>query len=212
MNSLIGILVDGSSSMQGYEKSTLAGLNKFIEYQQLRQDDCSLYLASFATHKGYYAVHRQFVSMFDARFMERDEYQPSGGTPLYASSHKLIDDMDAHISTLPENERPPLVTVIIQSDGGDTQGGNGPQSLERLHRKMIEHQAKNWQFVYLGLRYMHVNRQNNLPKEPELSQPMGLPWDAAIWYNAKTTDVTFEALAKNVLESSVTGRIKPVIL
>ncbi len=136
MNALIGICLDESDSMSN--EVTVKAFNAFLRLQQYRMDDCSLFLVKFGS---YYEPTVEFQSIFTVpemslpgsgsiqsskrrsfgRYYATDlHYCSSGGTMLFDSIAYTITEMEAHINGLPDDQKPQRVTLVVQTDGGNT--------------------------------------------------------------------------------------------
>lgn len=145
-------VVDRSGSMASIYKDMIGGFNSFIKVQRdAKIGDAKVFFYQFDTE--YEAVH-EGVSLEDVPDLTDKTYIPRGGTALYCSLGKTINDMGARLANMPENERPEKVFVITITDGEDNEklDGNHEVYTSDKVKEMIKHQTENykWDFAYIG--------------------------------------------------------------
>lgn len=205
MNSLIAFDLDQSSSMSG--DLTKNAFNKFLTMMQYRIDDCELYLAVF---DDVYTPLVEFQSVFEVPMMsiwdsnEKGDgfatslhYQPRGSTLLNDSVTIMVENVTKHINSLPANERPTNVTLVIQTDGGNNRGHVTPLTVRKVLADLMVN--KGWNVLFLadcsGWSNEAVTQAN----------AFGIPSENIIQY--KDVEEGFGEAATKILESVVTGKI-----
>lgn len=208
MNSLIAFDLDQSSSMDGV--LTKNAFNKFLTMMQYRIDDCELYLAVF---DDYYTPLVEFQSVFEVPMMSVYEgagigedgdgyatslhYQPRGSTLLNDSVTIMVENVNKHINSLPVDERPTNVTLVIQTDGGNNRGHVQPHTVRKVLEDLMVN--KGWNVLFLadcsGWSNEAVTQAN----------AFGIPSNNIIQY--KNVEDGFGDAANKILESVVTGKI-----
>lgn len=139
------ILLDRSSSMDSVRQATLDGLNAYLEEQRVNTD-LHLSLLQFDEAKQKLLITETFVDRLapNAPVLTMDDYQPRGGTPLYAAILHGIVEL--------ENQSGPddKLLVVIQTDGHNTLF-DSEINLESTKKLIASKEAQgNWTFVFLG--------------------------------------------------------------
>jgi hypothetical protein len=206
MDSLIIFLLDKSGSMapSAYPDvgpATVAGYNKFLQIQQRRMDDCAYLFAQFESTVTYLS---EFESIFKAPMLNfgyprfdadpKSSYWPTGGTALWYTIAHTIGKAEAHIKSLPANERPLNVTFIVMTDGDDNSATDAAIAKIQAH--------PDWRFIYLGR-----TGPSALSKERHATQrqTMGVPAEWMLTYHQNTAEETFELMAATILDELVSG-------
>lgn len=145
------MLVDRSGSMSSVREDANGAIATFIEEQKNVDGECHLRLVDWdadthATSDPWYDTK------YDGPIKDFTSYDlvPRGMTALYDSVGRGVTELGAHLASLPEEERPSNVIVIIQTDGGEN--ASKEWDLSKL-KSLIEQQTNdyNWSFVYLGM-------------------------------------------------------------
>lgn len=206
MNSLIAFDLDQSSSMNG--ELTKDAFNKFLTMMQYRIDDCELYLAAF---DDYYTPLVEFQSIFEVPMMSIYEgggvnddgfatslhYQPRGSTLLNDSVTITVENVLKHLKTLPANEQPTNVTLVIQTDGGNNRGHVQASTVNKVLEDCMVN--KGWNVLFLADCSGWSNEALTQARD------FGVPDANIIKY--KDTKEGFGEAATKILESVVTGKI-----
>jgi hypothetical protein len=74
---------------------------------------------------------------------------PRGYTALLDAIGRSVNETGESLASMPESERPGLVTVMIVTDGGEN---SSKEFTNQKVREMIEHQTNvySWKFSFLG--------------------------------------------------------------
>jgi hypothetical protein len=153
-------VVDRSGSMSSICKDMIGGFNSFIKKQKKINGDCKVFFYQFDTD--YDTVYENLDLQLVADLTDKT-YVPRGGTALYPSLGKTIEDIGKRLSAMSENERPERVLFVTITDGehnSSLENVNG----KRIDRKtfhqftadqvksMVEHQTQvyKWDFAYIG--------------------------------------------------------------
>lgn len=127
------------------QQATINGFNKFLQLQQLRLDNCYVYMAQFAG--GYRETHH-FVPIGKVAPLSPRTYSANwSGTKVYDAGMRAILDAEKFIASLPEDERPRNVTFMLQTDGQDVGSLTRPEAFKQ---KMEQKKREGWQFVFLA--------------------------------------------------------------
>ena len=136
---LVNVLLDESGSMQSCLDSTIEGFNSYVGSLLDAKDDME---------------YRLTVTKFDSRgnrvlweaaplkgiALNRDNYKPTGGTPLYDALGESISRVNA--------AKDESVFFVIITDGGENESKRYTRDSVR---QMIEGKTESgWSFVYLG--------------------------------------------------------------
>lgn len=140
------VVLDKSGSMGDVREATISAFNEFLEDQKKVPGEVLLTLVLFDT---VVVTHHLNQPLEVASKLTHDNYRPSGMTALYDAVGATIDRVGAHLSQMPEGERPERVLVVIQTDGMENMSRE--YSARRV-ADMIEHQRSRyaWDFMFLG--------------------------------------------------------------
>jgi hypothetical protein len=207
MNALIGFCLDESGSMKA--DITRDAFNTFLRMQQYRIDDCHLYLVKFSYN---YSPTVDFESIFKVPEMSTPgsgsfedggdgyatslHYAPAGGTLLYDSMAYTIKAMEDKIQSLPEAERPRQVTLVVQTDGGNSQSKTSPDQLARANEKL---RAKGWDLIFLA------DGNDGQGTSSTAARRCGYKPNEILVYTDPIK--AFEEASDRILESVVTGKL-----
>jgi hypothetical protein len=170
--SLIAMLLDRSGSMESIKSDTEGGFNAFIEEQRKEPGEAKVTLAQFDTQYEVVYANRPIADVPPLQL------QPRGMTALYDGVGRLITDVGAELATLPEDERPGTVIVVVMTDGHEN------SSVEWTHEAVaaaIKRQESeySWYFVFLGANMDAV----------AVGQRMGFDADRSMTYDASEVGV-----------------------
>jgi uncharacterized protein YegL len=142
----ISIVLDRSGSMNAVKTDTIGGFNEFLAAQQGAAGDAILTLAQF---NHYYEIVYDAVPIMDVQPLTKKNYVPDGTTALLDAIGQTITSTGSRLATLPEEQRPGRVIVVIMTDG--LENSSRKYSLEEI-KGMITHQTEvySWDFVFIG--------------------------------------------------------------
>jgi hypothetical protein len=146
-------VIDRSGSMQSICSDMIGGFNTFIKSQQdAKLGQCRVFAYKFDTQ---YETMFEDVDLYQVPLLDKNNYIPRGGTALYDSLGKTINDMGARLSAMPEEERPEKVLVVTITDGEDNDHLHNRDAVRMdsiMVKGMVEHQTKvySWDFAYIG--------------------------------------------------------------
>lgn len=200
MKSIIALLIDESQSMRHFEvnaKATQEGANTFLEMQQIRADDCVYHQGFFATNLH---IHQRFVPLSKAEPIAY--YWPCGSnTFLYSCTTEFIEGIEHKIASLPAEERPTSVTVVVQTDGGeaweepDGKGGTQERASFRIVKEKIAAKTKEgWRFIFLACGAAAAEAGERMGFDPK--------W-TVVYTAGKAAATTFEKASMAILEELV---------
>lgn len=139
----IGLIVDRSGSMDLIKTDMEGALNHFLTEQKKVPGECEASLYTFDTHHETPWEHRPLQGVPFVRI------EPRGGTALLDAIGLTVNRMGQHFSSLPEDQRPEKILVIIVTDG--MENSSKEFSRDKI-AEMIKHQEDHygWAFTYLG--------------------------------------------------------------
>ena len=144
----ITVILDRTGSMESIRDDTIGGFNTFLEQQKAEPGMATLTLVQFDTQDPYEVIHR-FKRIQEVPALTRETFVPRASTPLLDALGRGINDLEAGIGQLKEEERPARVVVVIVTDGQEN-------SSKEYRRDQIEKMVKEkrekhaWQFVFLS--------------------------------------------------------------
>lgn len=155
-------LLDRSGSMHSIKSDVEGGFAAFIDEQRAAAGECTVTLAQFDT--AYEVVYTN-IPLNDIPALN---LQPRSSTALLDAMGKLITEVSADISALPEDERPGTVIVAIMTDGKENASRDWTRpaikALVELHTNQHD-----WQFLYMGADQDAVEVGTRLGVKPEQS-------------------------------------------
>lgn len=128
----VAILLDESGSMIGTD--TVKSINSYLKELSSEAKKYRITITKFGGTT--YKTIRNNVSPKKA-LLDNDEYQPSGGTPLYDAIGNTINKIK-HKKTL----------FVVLTDGQEN--ASREYSHETIQKLIKEKEQKQWNFVYLG--------------------------------------------------------------
>ncbi len=142
----IAAIIDASGSMVGLTNDTIGNFNKFLEEQKAVPGDAAFSLCIFNSHS--VMVH-DFADLKDVPPLNTSTYRTTGMTALNDAIGSTINSLGNKLSSLPEEERPSKVVVMIITDGEE----NSSHSFTTNQiKEMVQHQTDkySWQFLFLA--------------------------------------------------------------
>lgn len=144
----ITMILDRSGSMEEIRDDTIGGLNAFIEGQKAVPGEATLTLVQFDS-KDPYEVVWHFRQIEQVPALTRETYVPRGNTPLLDALGRGINDIEASIARLGEQDRPENVIVAVVTDGQENSSREFDKGrIEKMIRQRTE--AAGWEFVFLS--------------------------------------------------------------
>lgn len=145
-------VIDRSGSMESIRNDMIGGFNSFIKSQQEANiGECRVFAYKFDT------AYEPMFEDLDLNFvpvLTRESYVPRGGTALYDSLGRVIDNIGQRLSNMSESERPAKVLVVTITDGAHNSNllDNGPQFTAEEVKEKVKHQTEvySWDFAYIG--------------------------------------------------------------
>lgn len=143
----ITVILDCSGSMESIREDTIGGFNAFVRQQKAGPGEASLTLVQFDSQDPYEVVwHFRPVEKVPA--LTRETYVPRGGTPLLDALGRGINDIEASIRRLNDDEQPEQVIVAVITDGQENSSKEiNKNQIEQMIRKRTE---AGWEFVFLS--------------------------------------------------------------
>ena len=108
-------VVDESSSMTFKAEEIIGSFNKFLDDQCNEKEgktECSLY-----TFNSYVRRIFEHKDVHEVKKLDNATYVPFGLTCLNDALCQAIDETGDYLASLPEEERPSQVMVIVMTDG-----------------------------------------------------------------------------------------------
>lgn len=190
----ITIILDRSGSMDSVKSDTIGGFNSFLSEQQKVEGEASLSLVQFDDQYEVVYLDRALNSadkLTDATF------QPRGSTALFDAVGRTINAVGQRLSSLPENERPDKVVLVVMTDGFE----NASREFNAAKiSELINHQRNvyKWEFMFIG-----ANQDAILS-----ARELGIPAGVALTYaaNQEGTQIAFSMAASKIKNYRVSGK------
>ena len=144
----ITVILDRSGSMESICDDTIGGLNAFVEQQKAGFGEATLTLVQFDSQDPYEVIHH-FMPIGDVPALTRQTYVPRGSTPLLDALGRGINDIEASIGKLNDDERPEKVIIAVITDG---QENSSREFSKEQVEKMIKSKSSEagWEFMFLS--------------------------------------------------------------
>ena len=144
----ITVILDRSGSMESIRDDTIGGFNTFLEQQKAEPGTATLTLVQFDTQDPYEVIHK-FKPIKEVAPLTRETFVPRASTPLLDALGRGINDLEASIGQLKEEDRPAKVVVVIVTDGQENSSREfRKDQIEKMVKEKREKHA--WQFVFLS--------------------------------------------------------------
>lgn len=162
-------ILDRSGSMAPVKPDVIGGFNQFLAEQQAAPGKCSVTLVQFDDQ---YEESFSFREVKKARPLADTDYVPRGFTALYDAVGKAVTSEGERLASLPEDERPARVIVVIHTDG---QENSSKEFTAAQARSMITHQQEkySWVVTFLGADLSVAKQAQNLGVAAGLSGAYG---------------------------------------
>ncbi|WP_032375242.1 VWA domain-containing protein [Rhodococcoides fascians] len=178
--SLVAALLDRSGSMHSIADDTRGGFDSFITKEREADGRTVVTLAQF---------DNRYELVYDNAPIEDVAplvLEPRGGTALYDAIGRFITEVGVGLATMPEDERPGSVTVLVMTDGHENSSQEWTNSAVR---ELIQRQESeySWDFVFLGSNIDAV----------EVGADLGFHRDKSMTYVSTSVGVTaaFDSVA-----------------
>ncbi|MCP9275192.1 vWA domain-containing protein [Mycolicibacterium arenosum] len=183
---LIAALLDRSGSMESIKSDSEGGFNALIADQRTEPGEARVTLAQFDTEYEVVYANRPIADVGPLVL------QPRGMTALLDSVGRLITDVGAELSALPEEERPGKVIVVVVTDG--MENSSTEWTVDAV-KKVIKRQQDEyaWEFIFLGANMDAV----------EVGRRMGFAADRSMTFAPSPEGVAGSYRANSRLISSV---------
>lgn len=143
---VIGVVLDKSSSMNSVRDATISGFNEFLMTQKEAEGRCDLTLVQFSdTHE----TTHDMVNVHDVPELTEDTYRPSGMTALLDAIGTTIDSIGTKLAEMPEEERPAKVVIAVLTDGQENQSREYTRD-QIFNSITVQQDTFSWEFVFLG--------------------------------------------------------------
>jgi Mg-chelatase subunit ChlD len=137
------LIVDRSGSMNNIAADAQGGIRHFAVEQSRLPGRATVSLYQFDTE------HEKVFGFADLSKVKKYELRPRGGTALLDACGFAITQEGEQLASLPEDERPAKVIVLITTDGGE----NASKEYSKAQvKELTTKQADDygWQFTYIG--------------------------------------------------------------
>jgi hypothetical protein len=142
----IAYVLDRSGSMQTLVSDAIGGFNAFLNNQQKLEGSANFTLVLF-DHE-YLVLHKS-VDIRNVPALNETTYVPRGQTAMLDAVGRTVDDLGAHLASVPEHKRPAKVIIAIFTDG--LENASRVYTTERLAASIQHQQEKyNWEFLFLA--------------------------------------------------------------
>lgn len=143
----ITIILDRSGSMGDIREDVIGGFNAFIEEQKKDPSPATVSLVQF--DDAYEPVY-EGKPLQEVPPLTKETFVPRGWTALRDAVAFTIIKTGARLASLPEEERPNKVLMLIITDGMENKSveWRNPVKVGKLIQEQTD--KYKWQFVYIG--------------------------------------------------------------
>jgi hypothetical protein len=144
----ITVILDRTGSMESIRDDTIGGFNAFLDHQKAEPGTATLTLVQFDTQDPYEVIHK-FKAIREVPALNRETFVPRASTPLLDALGRGINDLEASLGELKEEDRPAKVVVVIVTDGQENSSREFRKDrIEKMVKEKME--KSSWQFVFLS--------------------------------------------------------------
>jgi len=143
----ITMVLDRSGSMESIRDDVVGGVNHFLRQQAKRIPDATFTLVQFDTEDPFEVLVR-FTPVARVAPIDREAFQPRGGTPLLDAIGQAIDNLDSWLLEAPAAQRPDKIVVVVVTDGQEN--SSRAYSHAEITDMMEDKKKAGWQFVFLS--------------------------------------------------------------
>ena len=131
--------------MAAIEDDTKGGFNSLLEEQENEEGSATVTLYNFDTEVEWVYRGRPVE---EAPRLDSENYRPGGSTALHDAIATAVTETDAHVGSLPDEDRPEHVMVVVLTDGRE----NASETPGSVVRNLIEsrQEADDWEFLFIG--------------------------------------------------------------
>lgn len=143
-------IIDRSTSMgdvAGLPAEVIDSFNNFIAEQKKEAGDAFVTVALFSDQYEL-LIDGGLLSTMKEKTLTPENYVPSGMTSLHDAIGRTLSAVRDRHATLPEEEKPERVIVLIQTDGGEN--SSREYNATSVQKITDECTALGWEFIYLG--------------------------------------------------------------
>jgi len=153
MKTLIGIVMDESSSMNCRRQEVINGFNSFVDNQKkITEDSARLFLVKF--HSTVRVVYKS-VPLEDVKPMTNSDYQPQASTALCDAISQCVRIMDE------EKTAEERAICVIMTDGEENCSQR--TTMSDIRQIISSHeQQNNWTFIYIGVEIAEWMRRSGM--------------------------------------------------
>jgi uncharacterized protein YegL len=139
----IVLVADRSGSMAMIQEDAQGSINTFIADQKAQPGRATFTLIDF---DGEYRVLQENVDIQDVKPYH---LSPRGGTALLDAWGRAVSSTGEFLNSLPEDERPGKVIVVIVTDGGENSSREyTAEQIKELTEK--QRNVYSWEFIFLA--------------------------------------------------------------
>lgn len=140
------VVLDKSGSMGSVREDTIGGFNTFLQDQKELPGKAILTLTMFDTE---YSFVERGALLESVQPLSNETYTPSGMTALLDAVGKTINDVVSRHASLPEDEKPGKVILVVITDGQEN-SSTEIVSKKELGKMVKKQEDDGWEVIFLG--------------------------------------------------------------
>ena len=147
----VSFILDESGSMGSVRDDVIGGFNTMMAEQRAAEGKLTVSLCKFGTHldNNYQKVYSCVVAA-EVPDLSQATFAPSGGTPLLDAVGRHINELGNVLRSMPEQQRPSKVIVVIMTDGQENQSREFTSKAQIAEMIKRQEDEFSWTFVYMG--------------------------------------------------------------
>lgn len=161
------VILDASGSMTRRKQDVIGGFNQLIDDQRNQPGECVVTVVQFSS----FGLQKTIVNRKSPNcvaYLTDETYRTIGWTALHDAMGSVIDEVGAHLASIPVDHRPGKVIVAIITDGEENHSKE--YTIKQVREKVIHQRAVyNWEFLFTGANQDAVLKGGNLGVSKDLS-------------------------------------------
>lgn len=144
-NVVISMLLDESYSMLRLQDATISGFNEYVDSTRAELVDANVHFSAIKFDSNGIVKLQVGASIQDAIRLNRLNYTPRGGTPLFDAIVRTIQATDE----VAGKNKATKIIVVIQTDGEEN-ASTEFRDVNIVKNMVEERQGSGWEFIFIG--------------------------------------------------------------
>ena len=142
-------VLDYSGSMQSCRDNTISGFNEYLQSQKAdaEQTGIETFVSLYKFDGSSVSCIVDHVNVHDVAPLDRNSYNPSGGTNLLDAMGGVMMNINTQLSATKKSDRESVIVTVL-TDGEENSSRTFRNS--DIKDMVAKAEAKNWGFMFLG--------------------------------------------------------------